>query len=251
MQPWGRGKFWGRIDQSVDRSNAFKLLHIYVCFEPQNIQLSSKIASFSKHCKTLGRCRKPRSTFACRDRTNYSLFDAVGAILCFPPENRKSLQLYKIASQTSIKRQKTQLKLSQRRENLRVFGLSCFFWGDLRGSFEGSGQRAEPKLRSGGAERIEKISLLFFVWNGRRFFVLIHVLLVISRTYCNEDVSRLVIEDTWCSLFHALAAHRPSRPVPVNRVAGRRLFGISRTRCTFAFSVILFHVFEKWSKRDK
>ena len=78
-----------------------------------------------------------------------------------------------------------------------------------------------------------------------------HVLLAISRTCCNEDVSRLVIEHAWCSLFHTLAALRPSLLVPVNRVAGRRMFGISRTRCTFAFSVILFHVLEKCIKRDK
>ena len=82
-----------------------------------------------------------------------------------------------------------------------------------------------------------------------KFFVFLnacmHVVLAISRTCSNDDVSRLVTEHACCSLFHALAAHRPSRPVPVNRVAGRRLFGISRTRFTFAFSVILFHVFEK------
>ena len=78
-----------------------------------------------------------------------------------------------------------------------------------------------------------------------------HVSLAVSLTCCNDDVSRLVIEHACCSLFHALAAYRPSRPVPVNRVAGRRLFGISRTRCNFAFSVILFHVSKKWSKRDE
>ena len=201
--------------------------------------------------KTEVQCRKPRSTFACRDRTNYSLFDAVGAILCFPPENRKSLQLCKIASQTSIKRQKTMLKISQRRENLSVFWLSCFF---LRDSLEGcfKGWFSELKRFVCGRGRADwKISLLVFVWIRRRFFVLIHVLFVIPRTCCNYAVSRLVIEHSCYSLFHALAAHRPSRPVPVNRVAGRRMFGISRTRCIFAFRVILFYVFEKWSKRDK
>ena len=33
-----------------------------------------------------------------------------------------------------------------------------------------------------------------------------HVLLAISRTCCNEDVSRLVIEHACCSLFHAVEA---------------------------------------------
>ena len=55
----------------------------------------------------------------------------------------------------------------------------------------------------------------------------IHVLLVIPRTCCKYAVSRLVIEHACCSLFHALAAHLPFRPVPVNCVAGRRMFGIS------------------------
>ena len=124
----------------------------------------------------------------------------------------------------------------------------------LRCSFEGlfEGWFSELKRFLCGRGRTDwKNSLLVFVWNRIRIFIIIHVLLVISRTYCNEDVSRLLIEHACCSLFQALAALRPSRPVHVNRVAGRRLFGISRTRCIFAFRVILFYVFEKWSKRHK
>ena len=92
--------------------------------------------------------------------------------------------------------------------------------------------------------------LFFLVVCFGRIVRSMHVLLAKSRTCCNDDVSRLVIEHACCLLFHAFAAHRPSRPVPVNRVAGRRLFGISRTRCTCALSVTLFHVLEKQSKRD-
>ncbi len=97
-------------------------------------------------------------------------------------------------------------------------------------------QRVDAFLN--GNLRMKRMFLLFCI-------ACMHVLLAISRTCCNEDVSRLVIEHACCSLFRALAAHRPYRPVPVNRVAGRRLFGISRTRCIVAFSVILFYVFEK------